>query len=433
MQTANRKPQLTRSISLGIFAFFLAVSIFLVQSCKKEFAPVETAKKVDIAKLSTSDILHSLAKALIEDKKVGGNLENAQIALYKQTQNEEFLLVDLVGQGVSQRTPAAVQEVLIQNPLLEIGYPSFAFQENETFEQHLAKIKYYVVLDEDVDLEQVTTLPAYDTDGNAVIISTTHNESICYAVIRIDEAHDAVRNGESLTLKGHSIPISLTSFEPSRVEGDVKYYDVATFINAESKDRGPISSGTATYRGGGEGTICDRPANKKDQLYKVRFSNKAAVKVVEGFWDLPNVELNLTYVFGTVSGTGSVSANQITTLVDKNWSKMNGNDWANVDVLNQQIRTWGSFDADIWAVGVIEADGNKDTETNWSFGATPKYTVNKKWDIGFPVSFGIKRKKGDTLAGQIIIEYCDRAEGEGTSYKIYTGGSDGMFMRENFQ
>jgi len=29
------------------------------------------------------------------------------------------------------------------------------------------------------------------------------------------------------------------------------------------------------------------------------------------------------------------------------------------------------------------------------------------------------------------MEYCDTATGEGTAYKVYTGGNDGMYYREN--
>lgn len=410
---------------------FVLLTLFAVMltywACEK------SEVKIHPSELSTSEGLHTLAKALIEDQKSEGILKKMQIALYKQTQNEEFMLVDLVEKGIAERTPTIVGQLIAQNPLMEIAYPSFAFQSNETFEQHLSSIQYYVILNEETDLEQVTTLPAYDSNGNSVQISSTFDETIRYAVIRIDEAHDAIREGESLTVKGKSIPTSLVNFNPTRVEGNIKFYQEATFINAKSLDEGDINYGTVTYRGGGGGEECDRPANKKDQLYKIRFSNKDAVKVIESGFHLPNVELFFTYVFGSVSAGGALSVNQITTQVDKNWSLMNGGNWADVDNINQQIKTWNGNETDAWVVGIVERDRNKDAETSWTFGVTPKYTVDKKWEIGFPIAFSIKKKKGDKLAGEVIIEYCDPAIGEGTSYKVYSGGNDGMYFRENFQ
>lgn len=112
---------------------------------------------------------------------------------------------------------------------------------------------------------------------------------------------------------------------------------------------------------------------------------------------------------------------------------MNGPDWNSVDLINQQIKTWTDVDSDVWKVGIIERDFNSDTESGWTFGLSPTYTVNKTWAFSAPVSYTIKKKKKDKLAGEVLIEYCDAANGEGTSYKVYTGGNDGMFFRENFQ
>lgn len=390
--------------------------------------PTQTSEEI------TKQALHSFAKLLIEDQKTYGILRQRQVELNKQTNEEEFLIVDLTKSEVGQRTPTAIELLIAQNPLMVIAYPSFAFQTNETFEQHISTIQYYVILDENTDPDEVSSLPAYDAAGNLVQISSTFDETIRYAVVKIDEAYDAVRDGDSLTIKGKSIPSSLTTFTPFRVEGNVKFYEEATIINAEAKDRGPIEGGSVVYRGGGPEGECDRPANNKDQLYKIRFSNKDAVKVIESGFHLPKVELFFTYVFATVNpATATYTTDIITTQVVKNWSLMNGPDWGSVDNINQQIRTWGLLDSDVWKVGIVERDTNNETEGGWTFGVTPTYTVNKQWAFATPISYTIKKKKKDTLAGEVIIEYCDPAIGEGTSYKVYTGGNDGMYFRENFQ
>ena len=408
----------------------LVIAMLTYWACNKNDHSTPTQTSEEITKQS----LHSFAKLLIEDQKSDGILRQRQVELNKQTNEEEFLIVDFIKSEVGQRTPSAIELLIAQNPLMEIAYPAFAFQTNETFQQHLNSIQYYVILDDDTDPEDVSTLPAYDANGNSVQISSIFDETIRYAVVKLDEAHDATRTGQSLTIKGKAIPTSLVDFEPTQIVGDVKFYEEAAFINAKRKDEGPIAGGTVTYRGGNPEGECDRPANRKDQLYKIRFSNKNAVKVIESGFHLPNVELFFTYVFATVNpATATFTTDIKTTQVDKNWSLMNGPDWGSVVNINQQVRTWGSPDSDVWKVGIVERDTNNDTESGWTFGVTPTYTVNKQWTFATPISYTIKKKKKDKLAGEVIVEYCDPANGEGTSYKVYTGGDDGMYFRENFQ
>jgi hypothetical protein len=102
-----------------------------------------------------------------------------------------------------------------------------------------------------------------------------------------------------------------------------------------------------------------------------------------------------------------------------------------VDIINQQIKTWDDLDSEEWKVVWIERDTDNDASTTWSFGLTPTYTANKTWSFGAPVSVSFTKKKKDKLAGEVIMEYCDAAQGEGSSYKVYTGGNDGMYFREN--
>ncbi len=410
---------------------FLLISIPSYWGCEKNDNAVDTHPSEE----STKQALHAFAKLLIADQKSEGELKRRQVELNARTGDQEFMMVDLKEPGTSLRTPSAIDQLLAQNPLMEIAYPSFAFQTSQTFEQHISQIQYYVVLDEDTEPEEVATLPAYDANGNAVQISSTFNENIRYAVVKIDEARDAIVQGALTTIKGKTIPASLGDFSSLMVVGNITYYEEATFINAQRKDEGPQEGGPVDPRGGGdpEGE-CDRPANKKDQLYKIRFSNKDAVKVIESGFKLPNVELFITYIFGTVNpANATLTVDAITTQVDKNWSLMNGCCWDGVDNLNQQIRKWNGLDTDIWKVAFVERDRDKDAEDSWSFGFTPSKTVDKVYSIGFPISYSFKKKKQDKLAGEVIIDYCDAAEGEGTSYKVYSGGNDGMYFRENFQ
>ncbi|HMN90628.1 MAG TPA: hypothetical protein PKE68_11455 [Saprospiraceae bacterium] len=91
--------------------------------------------------------LHALAKLLVEDKANGGEFVQKQVEWFGQTGVEEFFLAEFVETGINFRTPSAVQQLLAQNPLMEIAYPSYAFFEgSETFAQHISNIQYYVVI-----------------------------------------------------------------------------------------------------------------------------------------------------------------------------------------------------------------------------------------------------------------------------------------------
>lgn len=410
-----------------MFLFSGAILCFL--GCEKN----EIASDAPVTSVQSQEPVYALAELLIDDRKNGGELAQKQIELFHKTGVEEFMLVDFTEEGVGLRTPSVVQNLLAQNPLMEIAYPSYAFFEStETFEQHIGRIQYFVVLESGTDPESasVTTLPAYDASGNAVQIANTFDESVRYAVVAMDEAHDAVVNDAGTTVKGRTKPTSLSTFTPSSVVGNVKYYEEATIKNARFKDLGSQGAGSVNPVNLFP-PVCDRPVDKKDQLYKIRFSDKDAVKVIEAGFRLPRVELDITYGIVTVASNGTASTLQLTTQVDKKWKDMDGSSWSGVDAINQQIKTWDGNDADTWGVLFVEDDGG--SSTSFTFGVTPKYTVDKVWEFATPVSFTVPTQNNDDIAGNIIIEYCDPAEGEGTSYKIYTGGNDGMYFRENLQ
>gem|GEM_PF-5995923 len=414
----------------NLVVFLITGAILCFLGCEKN----EIASDTPIGTVQSIEPVYALAQLLVEDLKKGGDLVQKQIELYHKTGVEEFMLVDFTDGSVVLRTPSAVQNLLAQNPLLEIAYPSFAFFEStETFEQHIGRIQYYIVLDNSTDPEDAatTTLPAYDASGNAVQIANTFDESVRYAVITMDEAHDAVVNDANTTVKGIAKPNSLSNFTPSSVVGNVKYYEEATIRNAQYLDGGNFGTGTANPVSFSPPSNCDRPANKKDQLYKIRFSNKDAVKVIESGFRLPRVELNITYGVAAVTSNGNITGGQFFTQVDKKWDDMDGSSWSGVANLSQQIKTWLPSDADTWGVLFVESDGGQ--SASFTFGVSPKFTVNKQFEFTTPVGFVVPTKSKDDIAGSVIIEYCDPAEEEGTSYKVYSGGNDGMFFRENFQ
>lgn len=412
--------------------FFIGAMLFLANSCSKNSEILNFSRAEH-----HNQALHKLAKLLIRDKASNREIFQAQLKQYKKTGLEEFLLLDILGIGnkVDLRTPSIVQQLIAQNPLMEIAYPSFAFySDTETFEEHIANIQYYVVIEDGVDPESslVDSLPAYDSVGNAVMIPNIFDEEIRYAVIAMDESLDAFVGNSNISLKGVLKPGSLENFAPVTVNGEVKYYDEGTIRYAEILDRGESYFGSAIDRGGdGGSTNCDRPTNRKDQLYKIRFSDRAAVNVIESGFRMPVVELIAYYGIASVSPTGGVTGGVYYTQVIRNWATMNGCCWNSVDNISHPIKVWEPHEADEWGVLFVEQDGGSSIQ--FSFGASPKYTVNKKWEISLPITFTVPAKDKDDKAGNVIIEYCDPANGEGTSYKVYTGGNDGMYFRENLQ
>lgn len=415
--------------SRNTLILFFVGSILLLNSCSKNSeVPVSKSEHYNQA-------LHKLARLLIEDNALSRELLNWQLDQYKKTGLEEFLLLDLVTNITNQRTPSIVQQLLAQNPLMEIAYPSYAFYSNtETLEEHISSIQYYVVIEDGVDPESplVDSLPAYDSVGNAVMILNLFDEGTKYAVIAMDESLDAFVGNSNVSVKGALRPNSLENFDPVMINGEVKYYEEGTIRYAEILDRGESYFGAAIDRGGDGGSgNCDRPSNRKDQLYKIRFSDRAAVNVIESGFRMPVVELIAYYGIASVSPTGGITGGVYYTQVIKNWATMNGCCWNGVDNISHPIKVWEPHEADEWGVLFIEQDGGSSIQL--SFGVSPKYTVNKKWEISLPISFLVPAKDKDDKAGNVIIEYCDPAKGEGTSYKVYTGGNDGMYFRENLQ
>ncbi len=417
---------------------YCIVALVFLSSCEKTEHFADDLPNDSTSKLKEiNQALYSLAEYLVEDKNSGGDIIDRQIELYNESGVEEFLLMDLrKKEEIELRTPTVVQQLLNQNPLMEIAYPSFAlyFETVETFSQHINNIEYYVVIDSQTDPESssITSLPAYDENGNALQISSTFDQYTRYAVITMDEAHDAVVGSSNQTVKGLARPPVLSMLSPARVEGNVSFYQEATIDNAIQAGKSPFI-GYADLVNLSPPPPCDRPANKKDQLYKIRFSDKQAVKVIEGWWDLPKVELVITYGIAAVASNGTISNGQFTTQVEKKWRDMTDSSWDHVDEINQQIITWLSTHADTWGVLFIERDRNGGNSSSFTFGVSPKYTIDKKWEFATPVSFTVPMRSRDEVAGNVIIECCDPAEGEGTAYKVYTGGSDGMYFRENLQ
>lgn len=412
---------------LKIGGILFVLGLFTLVACKKS----DSDTAVQNVEMSNRDALNAFAKLVVDDFRSEGTLKQQQIAMYEKTKNEQFNIVDLKSASIGQRTSVSIQELIVANPLMQIPYPSFAFQTNETFDQYIEGIQYYVVLDMETDLETATELPAYDSNGNATTISATFDETIKYAVIKMDEAHDAIEINATHTVKGAIVPASIEEFIPSRNEGTTKFYEEATIMNAEARDRGPVPIENATARGDGG----DCPGNRvgKDYLHKIRFSDRDAVTKIENGFHLPKVELIATYIFATVAPgtTGAASLNQVVTQVDRHWKDLRKDLWQDLPALNQQIKTWEQLDSKVWKVAWVERDYKSETTESWSIGITPTYTVNKVWSFSGPLSYGIKKNKGDNLCGDIIVEYCDPSSGEGTQYKIYTAGNDGMYFREN--
>jgi hypothetical protein len=276
------------------FLMLLAAAFMLFPSCEKSEMPFDTPVQTG----QNDRALHALAKLLVGDLSSSGELLQKQLGLFHETGVEEFLLVDFLEAGIGFRSPNIITDLVSQNPLMEVRYPSFAFFDTiETFEQHITNIQYYVVIEEGVDPESasVDSLSAYDANGNPLRIPNVFDKNVRYAVVAMDEGHDAFVGDANVSVKGVTKPASLNNFTPSSVSGNVKYYEGATISNAQVMDAGPVEFGPITFRGGdGPESDCDRPANKKDQLYKIRFSNKDAVKVIESGFRLPNVELKIT-------------------------------------------------------------------------------------------------------------------------------------------
>ena len=443
-----------------LFGTVLIISVLLL-SCEKEVSLKKNSDNQLVLRNSTNELDESLVDvaSIFSENTNNSDFKSMILDAYNEGCIEEFLLFDLIKYKKSNSKTYDVLNSLIGiNPVITVAYPSFAFHEDETFDEHLSSIDYTVILIDDP--EEVESLPAFNSNGELMQISSEFNENLNYCVIKYSEGEIAVNRKTHKTLFGENVVPELSDFTPKKTIGEYDIYNPADLINARFKNEGRYYYDQSITKndlndcdyynndpsGGGDGggidprEGCDEPCDRdclpktKDELHRVKFSSKKAVKKFESGWHLPRLELIAWYVIPKINSDFVTSADLVQKDLRIHWKHMTGK-WSSA--LGNEIITWKNNYGDVWSVLWAERDYWHTVSEKYSIGFSAKFDVEGV-EVKADVKYEVTVKKKDKIIGTSLIEYCDPAFGEGDDYKPYTfidddGTSGGFWFREHIR
>jgi hypothetical protein len=404
-------------------ALLVGLSLCLFWACNKQ-----QDENAEIKKMPKQEVFQKVASFLSNSTK-DKIVQQQILATYRKKGIEEFLLADFLKNNGSNFRSSNVSDELnhlvLDNPMLTIAYPSLAFKE-ESFEEHLDKIDYTVMLFDDID--EVSELPAFDSEGRLVHISSDFDENIRYCVVKYNEAYIAVNSSTLKTFFEDDVPRNLFETKAHDTIGEYLMYSAADLINSRLKESNTY------FRGGGEGAAdsCELPCERdcfktKDELHRVKWSTKHCLKTVEDGFHLPQVEMIAYYAIPQYA-TGTIKVDLVAKDVFMHWQDMTGKF---SEPIGQEIATWKPELGDRWQVLWIERDYWNSVQSKFTIGFTVGFKVDGENATG-NASLEITSMKKDKEIGSSLIEYCDKAQDEGDVYKpLSCGGVGGFWFREH--
>jgi hypothetical protein len=446
---------------MKFISFLMLALVVIFFGCKKGLDQFDAASTTSFRTYQPSELQNQFADVLRVDLTENGFLKTRIKQLFQRTKTGEFMLAEILdGVITPQRTEVSLPDLLQGNPLIEVGFPTYDFQNALTFEQFLDNIEFYVLLPDDFEESLYDSLFAITPVGDVVKISANFDETIKYAVVRNDEAEDA-RVGTNLsTYLGQNIPDALVNYDPIRIVNGIKYHYVSDIMNAHNDDLrgysfftpgpgGPIGGGTGGGGTTGGGTEeCDRPVALKEHWRKYLFSSKNVVQQFETGFHMPKVEVRVVWAIPEVTGNVFTSENKIEHTAVFHWKSFvpnNGNgisgtptqaDWDSVSDIDWAITYWSTNIHSIeWKTTSIEMDYSG----QWgelSVGVAPTFKVDGTpiTNLTTPVTLGkVPLQSKDKKIGEALIHFCDPALGEGSKYKHFTFTNGGAWMRQNVQ
>jgi hypothetical protein len=424
---------------------------FLLISCEKEKESPDSGEVQLQSRLLQNDLSEQMTEvaSILANNLDDQELRGALLTTFEDQCLEEFLLYDVVeNSGRASAYWNVLEDRALMNPLITLAFPSYAFRQNESFADHLSRVDYFVLLVDDPD--RVDHLPAFTPDGQSMTIGSNFDENLNYCVLKSSEMYVAVNSIDHGSPLGESMPVAIDQFLPQKTIGTYQLYWTIESDLAQMMERSELEELPAEryhYQitacseqenteyldprdGDGCDEICERdcPPKTKDELHRIKWSSKKALKVYESGFHLPNVELYVHYVIPTFTSATKVDVKVIPKQIVGHWKDMTEN-WS--EALQLELEEWD-----------LEANMGEDWLVTW-FERDYWHTVNEKFSIGFSttgsfegneakatVGYDISIKKKDKCIGSSIVEYCDPALGEGYDYHTYNylpDGSDGGF------
>jgi hypothetical protein len=382
-----------------------SLSLAMKDAAAREFIQSQAVRQFD----GDYDIL--LAKARHESV-TSSNARGAATFGQLLSQNE-----------VNARTQALdLDKMLAENPLLQIAVPELPETSAESWDvENYAPIVVYRT--PGVDLNEVTHLPAFDSEGNRFDFDITKIPTEPIVVVSYNERLTAVPKYKSARM------VLACPVEPYYADENYNYYYTADlYCEPGYPDEPGDPSDPGDGGSGGGSTYCDRDwKGAKDELKQLRFSTIDYFRQAEHYVD-GNPEVYFVITFGAkVSEEFSILRKYIPSLDRSHWKDCGvfscDPEWYNHERngIPLPIFDWDPKDfGDRVRYDFFEEDFSK---VKQEYTAGLKTTIEIE-GVGTEVSgsgkWTINAK--DYPMGEDFVQYCDKARSGGTLYttgKIY--------------
>jgi hypothetical protein len=413
---------------------FLLTTFFFACQQEEPVAP-EPGQPLQKAEVNPNDAGLQIAKSLSLAMKDAAAREFIQSQAVRQFDGDYDILLakarhesvtssnargtEPFGQILSQNTSNArtqaldLDKMLAENPLLQIAVPELPEASAESWDvKNYAPIVVYRT--PGIDLNEVTHLPAFDSEGNRFDFDITEVPTEPIVVVGYNERLTAIPKDKSLRT-ALACPA-----EPYYADENYTYYYTADLYCEPDYPGGPGDGGDDD---GGGAANCDRDnKSSKDQLKKLRFSTIKAFRQAESYID-GNPEVYFVVTFGAkVSENFSILRKYISSTDRSNWKdcgifscEPEWYDHTKDSAFPLPIFNWNPNDfGDRVRYDFFEEDF---TKVKQEYTAGLKTTI-KIDDIGQEISGSGKWtiSSKDYLLGEAFVEYCGKANYGGSYY-----------------
>lgn len=318
----------------------------------------------------------------------------------------------LAGSNPNARSKSLdLDKILAKNPLLQIAVPELPESSAETWdtERHTPVVVYR---DPAVDLNTVTNLPAFDSEGNAFYFDISQVPTEPIIVVSFNERLTAIPKGKSLRQSAMACPIE----EPYFSDENFNYYYTSELYCYPTDPDLPDDDDN----GGSVG--CDRDnSNSKDHIKKLRFTSMEYFRAAESYVD-GNPEVYFVVTFGAKEPSGFSTLRKYIPSTDRSH-------WKDCGVFDCDPE-WYDHTRNGMPMPVFDWDpGFYGDRVRYDWFEEDFSTTKTEYTAGLTVSF----KEGDTsgtisgqgkwtindkdkILGQDITKYCDKANYGGSYY-----------------
>jgi hypothetical protein len=304
-----------------------------------------------------------------------------------------------------------------QYPLLQVAIPNLPAEsvENWNTQNDVPLVAY--VPNYSIDKDEIE---AYDINGTVYTLSTKTPPDKLVIVVSENERVIAVEKSAAKQSSNSRVPACLEQVSPMYESSEFNYYYRSDYYDALNTCEiyGGGGSGGGSGGGGNAGTIaCDRDARaNKDELVRMSFTEIKWFNDASGWLD-GGLEIEVTISFARPNGA-ITKVTKFVTGPDRDFRDCPFPGFTCKPAwkgINTEIVTWDkAIYGDAMHYFWKENDSGAETTYSSTFSTTFDNADGSKSTTTSGLSFKISDK--DDLLGEAIVEYCDKANGDGYEY-----------------